>query len=388
MSRPPVIYLDSASTTPLDPRVAEAMHQAFLAGYANPASQHAGGRAARRVLEDVRESIYRLLMAQSRTADAVRLLFTSGGTEANNLALEGLTASACRSLIVSAIEHPSVMAAAERLRQRNFPVSTIRVDHSGVVDLHHLRELLSVSPRPALASIMFGNNETGVLQPLGDIVPLAREFGALVHTDAVQAVGKVGVAFDELGVDALTLAPHKFHGPLGVGGLLLRSDLKIEPLLVGGFQQGGLRPGTESVAFAVGFAESLRLALAESDETLQTLRDSLEQSLIERLAVVVNSAAAPRLPHIANIAFPGVDRQPLFLALDLAGVACSTGSACASGSSEPSPVLQAMGVSSDVISSSLRFSVSRFNTRAEMMLAVERISNTVKHLQRRVLPAK
>ena len=240
---------------------------------------------------------------------------------------------------------------------------------------------------PQLCSVMLANNETGCIYPIARIAEECRMVIACVHTDAVQAVGKIPVHFGELGVDAMTVAPHKFHGPLGIGALVLGHYVKLQPQLFGGFQQAALRPGTENVALAVGFHFALKLALAELPERhgrMQTLRDQLEASLLAELPeTMIVGAEGPRLPNTSCLAFPGLDRQALVMALDLAGVACSTGSACASGSSEPSPTLVAMGLSEDVIRSAIRLSLGATTTAAEVVEAARRITNTVNHLRSR-----
>jgi cysteine desulfurase len=381
----PEIYLDYAATTPLAPQVVDGINTTMQMGHYNPASQHRAGRAWRKILESERELVASMLGANTEGMHADRLVFTSGGTEANNLALLGLAGREPCRVLVSAIEHPSVMGAAEELLRRGFTVQKIRVDTSGVLSLDHLRELLQQSPTPKLVSVMLGNNETGVLQPVAEVARHCHEHGALVHTDAVQAVGKRPVSFTELGIDAMTVAAHKIYGPVGIGALLLHHDTKIEPQLFGGFQQGGIRPGTESFVLAVGFRDALQLVTQEDPDhgaRLGQLRQSFESQLQEELdQVVINSESAERLPHISNVAFLGVDRQQLFLALDFAGVYCSTGSACASGSSEPSPVLQAMGLSDDVIASSLRFSFGSPTTPTQIDEAAQRIVGCIKDLR-------
>jgi cysteine desulfurase len=378
------IYLDHNSTTPIDPRVVEAIGRAWSGCGANPASQHGPGRRARRMLEEAREGIAALLGAKTGGMDADRVIFTSGGTEANNLALRGLAnEQPNRSVAISAIEHPSIRGAADELRRSGRRVRTIPVESTGEITLGPgLAEVLTDMP---LVSIMLASNETGVIQPVAALTRAARAAGALVHTDAVQAIGKIPVHFRELGVDALTLAPHKFHGPLGIGALVVRHELKLQPQLFGGFQQESLRPGTENVALAVGFHEALRLAvteLAERAERMQALRNELERLLAAELAdLVVVGRDAPRLPNTSCLAFPGLNRQALVMALDLAGVACSTGSACASGSSEPSPALLAMGLPQAVIDGAIRLSLGAFTTPQDVAEATRRISLNVKHLR-------
>jgi cysteine desulfurase len=377
------IYLDNNATTILHPAVAEAMDECHRAGYANPASQHFAGRRARRVLEEARAEIAELLGARTTGMVVDSLVFTSGGTEANNLAIRGLIGPGPSRLIHSAIEHPSLVAAARRMGESGHEIRQLPVDRNGVARVDALADLLD--SRTGLVSLMLGNNETGVLQPVRQAVALCRPRGIRTHTDAVQCVAKIPVHFGELGVDAMTVSAHKFHGPVGIGALVVRRGVSLEPLLVGGFQQSGVRPGTESVALVVGMQRALQLwHSAQEQRTLQLnhLRDLFERTLLESCPdLVINGAAADRLPHTSNIAFLGLDRQALVMALDLAHIACSTGSACASGSSELSPVLLAMQVSSAVSGSSIRFSFSDLNTSSEVLEAARRISQLVNDLR-------
>lgn len=378
------IYLDNNATTRIDPRVAQAISECYRAGYVNPASQHRLGQRSRQLLEDARETIGHILGCRVSDVDAERVIFTSGGTEANNLAIRGLAGSEPGRVIVSAIEHPSVLGAADYLGRQGFDVQQVRVSRQGIVDIEHLRHLLNDQTR--LVSVMLGNNETGILQPVRDIAGICQAAGVPIHTDAVQAVGKMPVSFRELGISALSLAAHKFHGPRGIGALLVRHDVQLDPILFGGFQQLGLRPGTESVALAVGLQTALDLWERERQDRysrMRQMRDYLEQSVRSQLGdVVVVGDTAERLPHTSNLAFPGFDRQALFMALDSAGVACSTGSACASGSSERSPVLAAMGLPSDVTDGSLRFSLGADTTKTELDEVVRRILRLIKELRR------
>ena len=384
------IYLDHNATAPILPEVAAAMTECYAAGHANPASQHFAGRRARQIVEDCREAIGRLLGAEVDCLEADRLIFTSGGTEANNLALAGLCSDNLAGLAISAIEHPSIVGAAERLEQQGHRLQRLRVTSTGVADLDHLSEILRTPPR--LLSLMLGNNETGVLQPVREAAELCAQSGVLLHTDAVQVVGKLPVNFRELGVAAMSLSAHKFHGPVGIGALLVRQGVELSPLLVGGHQQAGLRPGTEAVALVVGLRTALECWHREQTERLERLtrlRDHFEQQLhVACPEIVVHGADSPRLPHTSNVSFPGVDRQALLMALDLAGIACSTGSACASGSSEPSPVLVAMGLPEGQISSALRFSLGARTTAAEVSRASTLISQIYKDLRERQLARK
>jgi cysteine desulfurase len=380
------IYLDHNATTPTRPEVIEAMAHVWRQGLANPASQHQPGQRARRLLEDAREETAALLGANLTCPQPDRLIFTSGGTEANNLAVLGIAGARSPGkpgrVVVSAIEHASVLEPAQHLLDEGWRVDTLPVTTDGVVRVDCLAGLLQ--PDTALVSVMLGNHETGVLQPVADIARLCRAAGVPVHTDAVQAVGKVPVDFRALGVDAMTVAAHKFQGPLGIGALVLRHETPIVPRLFGGHQQWGLRPGTESVALAVGMCTALRLwknEAAEHAQRLTALRERFEQGLREGYAdLAINGQGAPRLPQTASVAFPGLDGQILLLALDMAGVACSVGSACSSGSTELSPTLLAMGLPKPVIASTLRFSLGATTTVAEIDEAVRRILHVVNSL--------
>jgi cysteine desulfurase len=369
------IYLDHNATTPMLPEVIEAIRACQAGPCRNPASQHASGRQARRELENARDRIGELLGADPND----RIVFTSGGTEANNLAIFGLTTQGTGTkpghLIHSAIEHPSVERAAAQLAEMGWEVETLGVDPTGVVRHEELPSMLR--PETRLVSVILGQNETGVLQPVDRLAAICRERGVPFHADAAQVVGKLPVDFRQLRVATLTVAAHKFHGPVGIGALVVHEDAGLEPQLWGGFQQQGLRPGTESVALAVGMCRALECWHAEQDERIRRmtrLRDQFEEAICAAWpdAIVIGNDAT-RLPHTSNIAFVGLDRQALFLALDQAGVACSTGSACASGSSEPSPALLAMGLPKAVINGSLRFSLGALTTAAEITEAARRI---------------
>ena len=380
------IYLDHNSTTPLCADAAAAMAECQAMRFGNPASQHGIGRRARQALEDAREGIGSLLGARLSGREPDRVIFTSGGTEANNLALLGLAGLQLQptlvgEAIVSAIEHPSVSAAVEVLQHRGWTIHRVGVTRDGVVDVERFTELLHEQTR--FVSVMLANNETGVVQPIGEIARRCAALEVPMHTDAVQMVGKLPLDFRTLGVSSMTVAAHKFHGPMGIGALVVRHDSELEPLLFGGFQQAGLRPGTEAVALAVGMHAALAAWHRESEARtarMRQLRDALEAGLIDGYPgkIVVNGRLAERLPQTSNLAFVGIDRQALLMALDLAGVACSTGSACASGSSEPSPVLTAMGCSKEVLAGSLRFSLGATTTRQDVDEAVGRILNACK----------
>ena len=384
------IYLDHNATAPLLPQIVEVMAACDRDGPANPASQHAAGRRARQMLEQAREGIAEILGVDLHSSQPDQLIFTSGGTEANNLALFGLAGETPNRVIISAIEHPSVVGPAEALARCGWQVDRLRVSSDGVIDVEHARNLLRPAPRaprPSLLSAMLANNETGVMQPVGELARLCAEQNIPLHTDAVQVAGKLPLRFRDLGASAMTITAHKFHGPRGIGALVVRHGVKLQPLLHGGFQQAGLRPGTEDVALAIGMFTALKLWQREADERatrMTILRDRLEaQFLAGDAYAVISGASAPRLPHTTNVAFVGINRQALLMALDLAGVACSTGSACASGSSEPSPVLLAMGCDEGVVEGALRLSLGAMTTLAEIDEAARRILLAVNELRRR-----
>jgi cysteine desulfurase len=369
------IYLDNNATTFLLPEVADAMDECCRRGYGNPASQHAPGRLARRALEEARDGVAEILGAQLSGPDADRLVFTSGGTESNNLAIRGTAGNSPRRIVISAIEHPSVLRCAGDLPRLGHEIVQLDVDASGRLLPDCRSPYLNAPTR--LVSVMLANHETGVIQPVETLAARCRETGVLLHTDATQAVGKISVNFRQLGAAVLTCSAHKFHGPVGIGVLLLRSDISIDPLFMGGSQQRGIRPGTESVVLAAGMFKALQSwqsHRAQWHERLQRMRDRFEASLSAAIPdLTIHGKDSARLPHVTNASFPGVDRQAMMMALDLEGIACSTGSACASGSSEPSPVLKAMGVPQELISSALRFAFSTLNRDTDAEEAAVRI---------------
>ncbi len=366
------IYLDNNATTPLLPAVWEAMRPFALDAVGNPASAHAAGRQARRALEDAREQVAALLDAYPD-----EVVFTSGATESNNLALLALAGDPPAHLLASPVEHPSVAEPLRHLAGQGFTVEWLPVDATGIVSI------TDVAAR--LVAVQLANHETGTIQPSAECGVRSAECGAAFHCDATQAVGKMPVRFHELGATTLALSAHKFHGPKGVGALLVRRGTKLRPLLFGGHQQQGRRPGTESVALAVGLAAALDFALRDMDarrEIVVALRRRFLDYLRTHAApVVLNGSEEAGLPHTLNLSFPGLKADLLLISLDLAGVACSTGSACSSGSLLPSPVLQAMGVADDVLRSALRFSLSFLLTEEEVEEASRRVAEVVKRLR-------
>jgi cysteine desulfurase len=368
-----MIYLDNNATTRLGAAALAAMAECLRQGFANPASSHREGRRARRRLEQAREQVARSLGAVSglqRRSD--RVVFTSGATEANNLALRGLCRRRPGRLLLSALEHPSVWETARALQAEGTELVEVRTLPDGTIDLQHLRDLLVQGPTATLA-LMAANNETGILQPVPEAAALCSEHGAALHCDAVQAWGKTELDIHALGVSTLAVNAHKLHGPVGVGALVVRQGVELAPLMYGGFQQAGLRPGTESVLLAAGMAAAIG-AYQENGPGLRAKmlaqRQQLESVLLPAGAIV-HGLHSPRLPHTVNVSLPGCDRQAMLLALDTRGLACSTGSACASGSSEPSPVLTAMGLPDEQVESSLRLSLGADTTDAEIQQASE-----------------
>lgn len=384
------IYLDDNATAPIFPEVADTVREALLRYRGNPSSQHALGREARRALDDGRDEVLQLLGARPGRD---RVVFTSGGTEANNLALFGLAPSSDGEradnprppgMVISAAEHASVERASRVQQSHGWRVERAPLLPDGTISGSALEAMAEDSLD--LVSLAHAHGETGVIQPLADLCRRIRARTRVVHTDAVQTVGKIPVHFGDLGVDALTCAAHKFRGPLGIGMLLLREGVPLEPQIWGGHQQSGMRAGTEPVALVLGLRDALALSLrhlAADSLRVAALRDRFEHRLLGEIpdAVAVGSDA-PRLPNTSNVAFPGCDRQALVMALDLEGVACSTGSACASGSSEPSSAHVAMGLPEAIWKGAVRFSFGTGHTPDDADAAVARILLVHRRLRR------
>lgn len=383
-----LIYFDNNATSLIDPVVVERMHELMQMRLANPSSQHAAGRQARLVVECAREAILKLCGGRTQGMASDQLLFTSGGTESNNLAIFGLSKNIPGAIVVSSIEHPSVLAAAEYAGSQGREIRYLPCSIDGVIRLERLEEWLSTQPANgpiALVSLMLANNETGVWQPVAQAAAMCRKSGVLIHTDAVQVLGKSAINFADLNVDAMTITAHKLHGPVGIGALVLRHGVQLSPQSFGGFQQLGLRPGTEMPVLAGGFEVAVANAhsnLAPRKSTLKRLRDSLHEKIVTAIpSAIALGAQSARLPHILSIAFPGVDRQALQLALDMSGIACSTGSACASGSSQPSHVLEAMKLDPSIIRGAIRFSLSAESNDQEVDQVVGALTEIVPRLR-------
>jgi cysteine desulfurase len=359
------IYLDHAATTPLRTEVAQAVQEAWSGCDFNPSSLHAEGRRARAAVDDARDRI-----ASAIGAKRSEIVFTSGGTEANNLALRGVLATMDRPAHVaaSAVEHHAVLEAVNQLSDDGIETTLVGVDERGRVDPAQFE--LALRPHTALASIMYANNEVGTVQPIAELAAIAHGRGVLFHTDAVAAPLWLPIDVRDLGVDLLSISAHKFGGPKGAGLLFVREGVPIAPVIPGGGQQSGRRSGTEDVPGIIGLALALELAGRERERAALTragLRDRLEAGIRSRVPEVwVNAAGAPRLPNASNVSFAGTDAAALLIALDLAGIAVSAGSACTSGTLEPSHVLAAMAPGRTGPPSGIRFSLGPATTPEEI----------------------
>ena len=357
------VYLDHNATTPLDPRVLEAMLPYLSTEFGNPSSVHSFGRAARAALDTAREQVAMLINTQ-----ASQVIFTSGGTEANNIALLGCCAALpVGRIAISAIEHDSVRAPARVLASRGWVVDTIAVDSAGRVSAQTLTAALH--PDTRLASVMLANNESGVVQDLPALAATARTAGVIMHSDAVQAAGKIALDYQVGGAHLMSLSGHKIYGPKGIGALIVDKSLDMQALVYGGSQENTLRPGTENVAGIVGFGAAAQIALDElqSGTAKQAeLRSHLETQLRGIDGLVIFAADAVRIPNTTQISVSGIDGEALLLQLDRAGFAVSSGSACAAGSHAPSHVMVAMGVAPDLARGALRISLGRSTTREQL----------------------
>ena len=361
------IYLDHNATTPVAPPVADATARALRTVFGNPSSVHAYGQEAKTALDEARSAVARLI-----GAEPTEIVFTSGGSESDNLAVRGAAEAAGagrRHLVASAIEHEAVLRTLKALGGAGWSTTLVGVDERGVVTPGRLAEALT--DETALVSVMHANNEIGAIQPVAELAALAHERGALVHTDAVQSVGKIPVDVRSLGVDLLSLSGHKFNGPKGAGALWIRRGARLRAQMTGGRQERNRRAGTENLPAIVGLGAAARRLLDEREaaETAEVtaLRDRLEAGILAAVpGAAVNGGSAPRVGNTSNVSFPGVEAESLLIALDLEGIAVSTGSACSSGALEPSHVLRAMGFSPHRTQNSIRFSLGLGNTAADV----------------------
>ena len=370
-------FFDHNSTTALKPEVLEAMLPWLTQPSGNPTSRHVYGRNARDAMELARKQI-----AECVGVQASQVVFTSGGTEANNFAVKGITANLSPSqLLISAIEHPCITRPAQSLAWHDWKVAQLAVDHQGVIDLAQADQALKT--RTGLVSAILANNETGAIQPIAELANLAKAHGALLHTDAVQAFGKIEVNMSTLGAHAMTISSHKIGGPIGVGALILDKRVDIAPLLHGGGQERGLRSGTENVAGIIGFAQACQLAmqtLASRRDSVLSLRKQLEAGL-NTLGAVIFSPKTERLPNTSFFAIPNIEGETLVTALDKAGFAVASGSACSSDSTEPSHVLLAMGIEPDLARGAVRVSLSESNTSEEITQFLAALQQQVQRLK-------
>jgi cysteine desulfurase len=382
------IYLDYNATSPALPEVAEAVGRTMREVHGNPSSVHSFGQQAKAALDQARTRVAMLL-----EANAAEIVFTSGGTEADNMAIRGaaeaLEPAGRRHLVTSGIEHEAVLTTVKALERRGWTTTVLPVEPSGILAPAALAE--AIRPDTALVSVMHANNEIGTIQPVAELAAVARRHGALFHTDAVQSVGKIAVSVRALGVDLLSLAGHKFGGPKGVGALWIRRGVRLVSQLTGGKQERSRRAGTENVPAIVGLgvaAEAAAARLAAGTESIRALRDRLETTILASVpGTDVNGDRTLRVPNTTNISFEGIEAESLLIALDLEGVAVSTGSACSSGSLEPSHVLRAMGLPSSRARNSLRFSLGPDTTHEQIDFVVGVLPRLVSRLRTLGRPA-
>jgi len=383
------IYLDHSATTPVDPRVAAAMARALTENYGNPSSVHGFGQQARAAVDRARREVAALIGAKPN-----EIVFTSGGTEANNLAIRGLCEAAAdygRHIVTSAIEHPSVRGVCDALEKRGWEIMRLPVYDNGIVRLEDVNA--AIRPDTVLVTLMWANNEIGTIQPIREVGDLIRERrGAQggqrhlwFHTDAVQAAGRLSLNVDEVGCDLLSMSAHKLYAPKGIGALYVRRGVRLAVQNVGGHQERERRAGTENVPAIVAFGEAAKLAREEMYERVahdSALRDRFESRVKQLIGdVVMNGDREHRLSHLSNISFRFIEGEGLLINLDLEGVAVSTGSACSSGTLEPSPVIRALGVSDEVARGSIRFSFGKDNTEADVDYVVDVLSRAVERLR-------
>ena len=375
-------YFDHNATTPVDPEVLETAVSCLGQVYGNASSIHHFGQAAKQRLEAARRQVAALI-----NASAAEIVFTSGGTEADNLAILGVTrasTAARKHVIICAIEHPAVISPAKQLGDEGVEITCLRVAASGIVSPDDIRRALR--PDTVLVSIMHANNELGTLQPIAEIAQIVHQAGAALHVDGVQALGKVAVDMEALGADLYSMSGHKLYAPKGVGALYVRKGTRLAPISYGGHHERDRRPGTENVPGIAAFGAAAELAgrrMAEDAERLATLRDRLENAVLDHIpGTGVNGSRWNRVPNTSNLYFDGIDGEAMVIALDLRGFAVSTGAACSSGALSPSHVLKAIGLTDERARASMRFSLGRGNTAAQVDALIDAIGASVAHLRR------
>jgi cysteine desulfurase len=385
MAESEIIYLDNNATTQLDPAVMEEMLPFLTKYYGNPSSGYGFAATARNAINLARERLAALL-----GCEPTEIIFTSGGTESNNAVINSAVQFEPRGqhLITSAVEHSAVLRPCQDLEKVGCNVTFLGVDQHGNLDLTELEG--AIRPQTGLVSIMWANNETGVVFPIEKIADICREKGALFHTDAVQAIGKMPMRLRDTAINFLSLSAHKFHGPKGVGALYINRRTKFNPLIAGGGQENGRRGGTENVASIVGLGKAAELALrylAEGKCDIRSMRDRFEKSVLETISgASVNGTGVARLSNTSSLSFEGIESSAALLLLDRQGICCSAGSACRTGSQEASHVLRAMNSSGDGARRSLRFSLGRFNTDAEIDRAIEVVPKVIEKLRQSAAP--
>jgi cysteine desulfurase len=378
------VYFDHNATTPVDPRVLEAMMPFFSEDFGNASSIHSFGQRTRGAVEQARKSVADLIGAR-----AAEITFTSGGTESDNLAIFGIVGAAevpagkRKHVITTRIEHSAVLHVCEALEKQGVEVTYLPVDREGLINTEELRN--AIRPETVLITIMHANNELGTVQPLQEIGKIAAAADIWFHSDGVQSAGKIPIDVDRMGLDLLAISAHKLYGPKGIGALFIRKGTNLAPVLYGGHHERDQRPGTENVPGIVGLGKAAELAreeLAIRAEKISALRDRLEEGILARVPHArINGSRTERTPNTANIVFPFVEGESLVIALDLKGVACSTGAACSSGAVEPSHVLTAIGLQRDEARACLRFSLGRENTPEDVDLALAAIPAAVERLR-------
>ncbi len=377
-----LVYVDNNATTPVAEEVFEAMRPFLSERYGNPSSMHTFGGSVKRDIERARQSLASLLGAN----DPQEIIFTSGGTESDNAAIIGTLRAypEKRHIITTKVEHTAVLSLCKYLEGAGYRVTYLDVDNQGNLNLEELKA--AISRDTAIISIMYANNETGVVFPIQEIAEIAREREVVFHTDAVQAVGKIPIELTKLPVDLLSLSGHKLYAAKGVGALYIRKGTKFIPFLIGGHQEGGRRAGTENVASVVGLGVAAALAkrhLQEENTRIKALRDKLEKGLLEKIPYSrINGQPALRLPNTTNISFEFVEGEAILLLLDEKGIAASSGSACTSGSLTPSHVLRAMGVPATYLQGSIRFSLGRYNSQEDIDYIIECMPEIIQRLRK------
>jgi len=380
-----LIYLDNAASTQIHEDVLNSMLPYLKEQYGNPSSLHRYGRLAHKAIEKARKQIASLI-----NAEPSEILLTSGGTESNNTALRGIALkNPSGQIITSSIEHDAILEPCKKLAQNGFDVDYLPVNQFGMVEYSDLKN--HISEKTSLVSIMFGNNEVGTIQPISEIVKICNEHKVPFHTDAIQAVGKIPIDVKELNVDLLSISSHKLYGPKGIGALYIKNGIDVDPIILGGGQEHGLRSGTENVASIVGFGKACEIAknnLNENISQVKKLRDTLVEKVINEIPkVTLNGHSQSRLPNNAHFTFLGVNGEDLIIKLDEYGIAASTGSACSVNTQKASHVLQAMGFSHEQITGSLRLTIGIFNDQKEIEQTVDILKKVVKEL-RSVSPYK